>query len=485
MRQRSIKCNSILNIIKTISSIIFPLITFPYISRVLMPDNVGKVNFGTAYISYFSMIATLGITTYAIRECSSVRKDKIALGKKASEIFSINICTTIVAYVLLTLSLLLFRKLDSYRILIVIQSTSILFTTLGADWLNSAMEDFKYITLRTIAFQIISLVLMFCLVKKSDDYLKYAAISVFSSSGANIVNIFYRRRFCTVKFIKNMNWKQHFTPILLLFVMILAQTIFTSADQTMLGIMKGDYEVGIYSTALKIENIILQVVASLVWVVMPRLSLYFAEEDYVKINSMLKKTLALFMCIGVPSVAGVCALSKEVVLIVGGESYLDAAIPLMILMVAFAFSLIGGSFLGNMVLLPSKNENIYMWICCITAGFNVVMNYFLIPYGGAKAAAFTTAMSSLLIMVLLLVKKDKRIRLDYVVQVSASPVVGSIILFIYCKVVGLFISNLWSKTIICITGSVILYGLVLFGMKNEFCMEMLKELKTKRKRCNG
>lgn len=481
MQEKSIKTNSILNVIKTISSILFPLVTFPYISRVLMPENVGKVNFGLSYISYFSMIASLGITTYAIRECSSVRENKNLLGKKSSEIFSINLCTTTIAYLLLAISLLLFRKLDDYRVLIVIQSASILFTTLGADWLNSAMEDFKYITLRTIAFQIISLLLMFCLVKSPDDYLKYAAISVFSSSGANIVNIFYRKKFCKVSFTKNMNWKKHFKPILLLFVMILAQTIFSSADQTMLGIMKGDYEVGIYSTAHKIENIISQVVSSLAWVVMPRMSFYFSEGNYEKINSMLKKTLSLLMCIGIPSIAGVCALSKEIVMIIGGENYLDAALPLRILMFSFAFSLIGGSFLGNMVLLPSKNENNYMWICCVTAIFNVVLNYILIPHGGANAAAFTTALSSLLIMTLLLLKKDKRIKLDYVIRVSASPVIGSITLFIYSKVVGLFISNLWAKTAVCIGGSVILYGAILIGMKNDLCMELLEELKERRK----
>ena len=160
MKQKSLKKNSILNVIKTLSSIIFPLITFPYISRVLLPTNVGKVNFGSSFISYFSMIASLGITTYAIRECSAVSNDKEKLGKKSSEIFSINICTTIVAYLLLAITLMTFRKLDVYRTLIIIQSTSILFMTLGADWLNTAMEDFKYITIRTLAFQVLSLILI-------------------------------------------------------------------------------------------------------------------------------------------------------------------------------------------------------------------------------------------------------------------------------------------------------------------------------------
>lgn len=479
MQEKSIKKNSILNVVKTVSSILFPLITFPYISRVLMPDNVGKVNFGTSYISYFTMIATLGITTYAIRECSSVREDKNVLETKSSEIFSINICTTVVSYILLALSLIFFRKLDSYRSLIIIQSMSILFTTLGTDWINSAMEDFKYITLRTIFFQIISLLLMFLFVKKPDDYLKYAAITVFSSSGANIANIIYRKRFCNISFTINMNWGKHFKPILLLFVMVLAQTIFTSADQTMLGLMRGDYEVGIYSTAHKIENIISQVVSSLAWVVMPRMSLYFAEEDYTKINQMLRKTLSLLLCIGIPSIVGTCVLAKEIVMIVGGASYLDAILPLKILMFSFAFSLIGGSFLGNMVLLPSKHENTYMWICCITAIFNVVLNYFLIPIGGANAAALTTTLSSLLIMILLIIKKDKRIKLDYLYEVSVSPIIGSILIALFCQIVKLLILNLWWKTAVSVIGSVVVYAIMLLVMKNELCLDILKEIKKK------
>mgnify|MGYP000106819924 CR=1 FL=1 len=190
---KSLKINTILNMIKTCSNIIFPLITFPYISRVLMTENVGKVNFGDSYVSYFSLIASLGITTYAIRECAKVRDNREKLEETASQIFSINLCTTGLAYVLLFLSLIIFRRLDVYRNLIMIQSVVIIFTTLGADWLNSAMEDFKYITIRSIIFQIISMILMFTFVKSTSDYMKYAAISVLSTSGYNILNIVYRK----------------------------------------------------------------------------------------------------------------------------------------------------------------------------------------------------------------------------------------------------------------------------------------------------
>lgn len=479
MKNHSIKLNSILNVIKTISTIVFPLITFPYISRILLPENVGKVNFGSSYINYFTMIATLGITTYAIRECSAVRDDVDLLSKRASEIYSINICTTIISYILLALSLIFFKNLENYKSLIIIQSTTIIFVTLGADWLNSAMEDFGYITIRTIFFQLVSLILMFCFVKHTDDYLKYAAISVFSSSGANITNIFYRRRYCKVHLIKDMKWNVHFKPIMYLFVMLLAQTIFTSADVTMLGLMKGDFEVGIYSTALKIQNLVAQVSSSLAWVFIPRLSVLFVEADYDKINSMLKKTLGVLMLMGIPSIVGIWALANDIVIIIGGESFINSAIPLKILMVAFGISLIGGSFLGNMVLLPSKNEKTYMTICCITALVNVTLNYILIPYGGAIAASFTTAVSALLIFILLLLKKDKRIKLNYVLEVSISPIVGSLFIYLYCKLIALFVSALLLRVMISIMGSMIIYGIVLLLMKNELCMNILYSVKGK------
>lgn len=476
VKDKSIKVNAVLNMIKTLSSIIFPLITFPYVSRVLMPENIGKINFGLSFVNYFSLIASLGITTYAIRECSAKRENKDDLSKIASQIFSINITTTIVAYVLLTITLLIFRDFDSYRTLIIIQSTVILFTTLGCDWLNSSMEDFAYITIRSFTFNFLSLILMFLYVKVPEDYLKYAFITVISSSGANLSNVFYRRKYCNVRFTIKMKWNAHFTPILLLFVMILAQTIFSNSDITMLGLMKGDFEVGIYSTAIKVEIIIAQVVSSLAWVVMPRMSAYFAEDQYEKINFLLKKVLGLLLLIGLPSIAGVVSLSNEIVLIIGGQEYAKAALPLSILMGAFLFSLLGGSFLGNMVLLPSKNERTYMIICCVTAIVNVILNYVLIPMGGASAAALTTTISSLLMMVLLLKSRDKRVKLDYLKDVGTSPFIGSVIIYIFCVMIKSIVRDLWMCTIIGVIGSVLIYTAIVFLLKNSLCMDIVSSI---------
>lgn len=476
LKQPNIKVNALLNTIKTICSVIFPLITFPYISRVLKPDNVGKVNFGASFVSYFALLASLGIATHAIRECSAKRENKEALSKTASQIYSINICTTVIAYVLMAITLLFFRKFDAYRTLIIIQSTAILFTTIGCDWLNTAMEDFTFITIRTISFQVISIILMFAFIHSEEDYVFYAVISVISSSGANITNFFYRRKYCKVRFTKDINWQYHFKPIALLFVMILAQTIFSNADITMLGFMKSDAEVGIYSTALKIENIVAQVVTSLVWVVMPRLSAYFAENEFDKINYSLKEVFGVLVLFGFPCIAGVIGLSEEIVLLVGGEEYISSALPLIILFIAFGFSLLGGSFLGNMVLLPSKKEGQYMFICCTATVVNLILNYFLIPIWGAVAAAGTTAFCSMLMMLLMVVLRDRRIKLDYIWKSMLSPFIGSVLIVAFCKAVTWLFDSLYLKIGISILGSGIIYLIVSIVFKNELFFEYSKKI---------
>ena len=480
MDQKSIKKNSIYSIVKTGSSILFPLITFPYISRVLLTENVGKINFGLSIVSYFSLIASLGITTYAIRECSAVRDDREKLSNTASQIFSINIITTIIAYIALAITLLCFRKLDNYRTLIIIQSLTILAATLGADWLNSAMEDFKYITLRTVAFQFVSLLLMFIFVHKPEDYMKYAVISLVSSAGAEITNMWYRRRYCKVVFLRNIrndiNWKRHTLPILYLFVMILAQTIFNSVDSTMLGLMHGDYQVGIYAAAHKIASVISQVVGSLLWVIMPRMSYYFAEEEYGEVNKLLRKVLGFNLLMGLPCAVGCYMIADDVIRVAAGEAFIEAAPVLQILMIGFVFSLVGGNFLGNAVLLPSKQEKYYMIVCCITAVVNVIGNYIFIPLYGAKAAAGTTAACSLTILILLLFKVDKHVKVENVGRLVLSPIIGCVGIVAVCLLCR-NIENLWIRLAASLVVSTGTYGLTQIVMKNELVEVVLDGLR--------
>lgn len=428
VQPKSIKQNTVYNMLKTFSSIVFPLITFPYVSRVLNPVGIGRYNFSNTYVSYFSLLASLGITTYAIRECAAVRDDHEKLEKFSSQIFSINICTMIIAYVILFFSLLVSRRLDSYRNLIIVFSSNILFTIAGADWINSAFEDFRYITFRTFGMQCVSLICIFIFVRKPSDVMNYALITVLASGGANFLNMFYRRKFCRIRFTKKMDWRKHMPGIMMLFVMLLAQTIFSNTDITMLGLMVGDREVGLYSTAVKIMNIINQVLASIVWVILPRASVYYEKHQIDDFNALMRKILEYMVGLGFPIVVGTIELAPQIVELIGGKEYLDATLSLRILMVSLGISLVGGSFIGNVIMLSTKKEKHFMNACLIAAVVNVILNYFLIKLFHQYGAAIATSASSVIIFLYLLPRVDSSVHIENIKDVFIAPVFGSIVM---------------------------------------------------------
>ena len=156
MKNKSLGINAFLNGLRSVLNLLFPLITFPYISRVLSVQGIGIYNFSNTYINYFILIAGLGIATYAVREGAKYHNQKKKIEKFASQVFSINIFATIIAYLLLFLSLVIFKNLNNYVTCILIFSLQILFTTLGTEWIYTIYEDYAYITIRSIAFKILS-----------------------------------------------------------------------------------------------------------------------------------------------------------------------------------------------------------------------------------------------------------------------------------------------------------------------------------------
>lgn len=469
MKESSIGKNTIFNILKTMSSIIFPLITIPYISRVLHADNVGKINFGNSIVSYISLIASLGVTTYAIRECSRVRESKKQLENTASQIISINIFSTVGAYIVLACLLFFGKSLNGYKILIITQSVIVIFTTLGADWINSAMEDFKYLAVRTFVVQLISLIAMFLFVHKPEDYLKYALISVMAQSGANVINILYRRKFCTIRFTVHIDWKRHLPPIMLLFTMILAQQIFVNLDITMIGIIKGDFEVGLYSTATKIYLMVNQVIASIAWVVMPKLSYLFYEKNYKEINNVLRYTANIICVLGIPLAVGLAVLAPEILVVVAGTEYIGATTSLRILAVSLVLSLISG-FIGNIILLPSGRERVCLISCIISAIVNFILNIIFIPKYGINAAAVSTAISQAITLIVSALYIEKQIKFTYLKTMLKAPIVGGISIVILGLLSKNMIGNVYMRTGVVILCSSIIYILILFLFKDRLAI---------------
>ena len=300
MKKKSIKLNFVMNIILTMSSFIFPLITFPYVSRVLLPVGTGKVSMATSVITYFSMFAQLGIPTYGIRACAKVRDNREKLSKVAQELLIINIIMSMISYMVLIILLFYVPKFRCEKELYVILSFNIILTSIGMEWLYKALEQYTYITVRSVIFKFIALIFMFFLVHKQTDYVIYGGITIFAASASNILNLINAHKFINPKPVGNYNFGRHLKPVLIFFAMSCATTIYTNLDTVMLGFMTTDTDVGYYNAAVKIKVILVSVVTSLGTVLLPRASYYIQRGELKEFHRITRKALNFVFLMATP-----------------------------------------------------------------------------------------------------------------------------------------------------------------------------------------
>ena len=479
MKNKSLKVNAFLNGFKTFLNFLFPLITFPYISRVLSVEEIGKYNFSNSIISYFLLLAALGIDKYAIREGAKYRENKERFSSFASEIFSFNIVSTLVSYSLLFLFILFSKTLERYTVCILIFSLQIFFTTLGTEWVYSIFEEYRYITIRSILFKMISVALLFMFVRNEGDYLAYAAITVFASVGSNVLNFFNAKKICSIRFTLKIDWKKLFKPIMIIFASNIAIQIYVNSDTTMLGYLKDDYAVGIYSVATKIYLIVKNLTGSILTVTIPRLAYLASKKVKDDYEELLNKVANALIILILPSIVGLTMLSREAILIIASNRYLDAQLPLIVLSIAILFSTFSGLF-NNCVLLPHKREKVFLKSSIISAVTNIVLNFILIPYFGAVAAAFTTLISEI-IMALMNFMGCRDLIGRVVFNKSfknnlTSVFCGSIGVIICCKIIMTVFLNIYVCSIVAVLLSVTVYGLILIALRNDIVLVNLTKI---------
>lgn len=478
-KARSLTINAVLNIIKQVCSIIFPMITFPYISRVLGAEVYGKINFGSSIISYISLIATLGITNYAIRECSYVKNNLLEFEKKASEIYSINITTTFISYVVLVMLIIFWPRLKGYEALLFIQSITVIFATIGMDWINVIFEDFAYITIRCIICQTIAVISMLILIKNPNDYLMYALISISSSVLANLSNFFYIRKHIgvNIRFVFHMNFKKHCRPILIMFGGSIASLIYINSDITILGILKGDLEVGYYSTSAKIYTLVKQIINAALMVCLPRISKEVTMKTRKNMEERLSSILnALLVLIG-PACTGLFILSKNVIFLFSGKEYFLAYSSLKILSISLPFASIAYFFI-SVVLIPYGKDKQVLLATSLSAITNIVLNSILIPYFGQDAAAFTTLLAEIEMVCSGVLFSCHLIHLK-VWKGLACAVTESIITGVICWGVLNVFSNNFIQIIISMIMSISVCGIVTISLFNKDLKKICQQRKSK------
>lgn len=468
----SVKLNFIMNFILTISNFIFPLITFPYVSRVLQAEGVGTINFATSIITYFSMIGMLGIPTYGIRACAKVRDDKEKLDKTVFEIMLLNSLVMGLSLILLFISVISIEKLASEKVLYLVLSSTLVFNVLGVDWLYRSLERYTYITIRSILFKLFSVILMFLFVRTSDDYVIYGAITVVAAVGSNLLNFINLRKIISLRPINELNIFQHLKPTLTFFLLTVSTTIYLNVDTTMLGFIKGSKEVGYYSAAVKVKQILVSVVTSLGAVLLPRLSYYYEQGKMEEFERLTQKALNFVFIISLPMVTYFILVSKQAILFLSGESFLPAVLPMQLIMPTVLF--IGlSNLMGIQILVPTNREKLVVYSTIVGAVVDIIVNVFAIPALGASGAAIagTIAECSVTIVQFLFLKEFilpifKKI---HFVKISLSLVLATLLTITLLTVIQL---NVFWTLAVSASLFFVVYGISLFLQREEFVVEI-------------
>ena len=398
MKQKSLKLNVIMNMILTMSSFIFPLITFPYVSRILLPEGTGKVSFATSLISYFSMFAQLGIPMYGIRACAKVRDNRQELTRTAQELLIINLIMSVISYVVLFIAIAFVPRLQSEKTLYVIVSFTIILTSIGMEWLYKALEQYTYITIRSVIFKFIALIAMFLLIHEKTDYVIYGGISILAGCASNIFNFINVHKYIDLKPVGVYNFKQHLKPIGTFFAMACASTIYTNLDTVMLGFMKTDTDVGYYNAAVKIKNILVSIVTSLGAVLLPRASYYIENGLIDEFKRITKKALSFVFLVASPLMLYFIFYAKEGIFFLSGNAYEGSILPMQIIMPTLLFIGIT-NILGIQMLVPMGKEKVVLYSEIAGAIVDVIINTLLIPRFASAGAAIGTLVAEFVVLV--------------------------------------------------------------------------------------
>ena len=475
MKKRSLRVNAMLYAARTVMSFLFPFITYPYVARVLGVENIGKVTTSANIVSYFILIAQMGVLTYATREGARLRDDSEKLNRFASQVFSINMISTAAAYALLALTVLTVPHYHAYSLLILIQSFNIIGTTIGVEWLCAIFEDYGYIAVRSFAVQVLTVVMLFTLVKRPEDYPIYAAISVIANTGANIMNFFHVRKYARFHLTRELGLNMHLKPLLTIFFSAVATTIYVNSDVTMLSFMCGDYNVGLYNASVRIYSILQSTIASIFLVALPRLSNDLVTSTREQYRSTLNELLNELMLFLLPVMTGVFLIADEAIRLFSGKAFIESVPSLRILSITLLFSMLA-SFLTNTILLPNKMESSALRATVISAAANVLLNFWLIPRIAQNGAALTTLAAELLMVLVQywFIRSRKLLQVNFK---HVAQILGGCALIAICCLFVNALSLPAAGSVLCkVAGSVLLYMAALYFTKNEIFITIFTSL---------
>lgn len=475
---QSVKVNYILNLINTGTQMLFPLITFPYVCRVIEADGIGQINFFQSIISYISLFTCLGIPMYAIREIARDRSDVVQMNRTAMEILLLHSMLTLVGYAIVAILCLTVPQIQVNIPLFLILSLTIFFTAIGCEWFYQGIEDFKYITIRGLIIKTVSVVLLFIFVKSKTDLLYYGCYTVFGVLGGNIFNFFRLRKYIRRENIifSELHIKRHIKPVLKVFSFSVVTSIYLQLNTVLLGFLKNALAVGYFAAATKVMQMLLTMSACLGSVMMPRASHLIAENKEDEFNRLIQKSYDFTLAIALPMTIGLIFCAPSLITALCGVKFEHSILPSQIIAPIILMVAISNVF-GIQVLFPKGKINIVTLCCGIGAVADLILNLCLIPffsYIGTSIAYLGAEVATTVSMYFI---GRKYIPIIYFKKSHLTYALGCVVMAL--ALYGISLLQLPTLTILLLQGCSggLAYFIILCICKDEMLVHILSKIK--------
>lgn len=475
---QSVKVNYILNLINTGTQMLFPLITFPYVCRVIEADGIGQINFFQSIISYISLFTCLGIPMYAIREIARDRSDVVQMNRTAMEILLLHSMLTLVGYAIVAILCLTVPQIQVNIPLFLILSLTIFFTAIGCEWFYQGIEDFKYITIRGLIIKTVSVVLLFIFVKSKTDLLYYGCYTAFGVLGGNIFNFFRLRKYIHRENIifSELHIKRHVKPVLKVFSFSVVTSIYLQLNTVLLGFLKNALAVGYFAAATKVMQMLLMMSSCLGSVMMPRASHLIAENKEDEFNRLIQKSYDFTLAIALPMTIGLIFCAPSLITALCGVKFEHSILPSQIIAPIILMVAISNVF-GIQVLFPKGKINIVTLCCGIGAVADLILNLCLIPffsYIGTSIAYLGAEVATTVSMYFI---GRKYIPIIYFKKSHLTYALGCIVMAL--ALYGISLLQLPTLTILFLQGccGVLAYFIILCICKDEMLVQILSKIK--------
>lgn len=473
-QETSIRFNYVMNIIYTVSGMVFPLLIYPYAARTLGKNGIGAVSFANSIVSFFGIFAQLGIPTYGIKACAEVREDKEALSRVVHELLLINLITCGIAYSVFFGTLAVYPKFRQEKELFLLMGSVLFFNTIGVDWLYKGLEKYRYLTCCSLLFKVLGLCGVFLLVRSREDYVIYGGITIFALVGSNTLNFLNLRKHIYLHSVGGYHFRRHLKMVSVFLAMSVATTIYTNMDSAMLGIVRGSGENGYYDVAVKVKNILVTVVVSLGNVLLPRMSFYISSHKDGEFQRMGEKALRFILVLSLPLSIYFLLFAKPVIGLLAGEGFGPSVKTMQVMMPALVF--IGmTNVTGIQMMVPLGRERQVLCSEIAGAAVNLIFNCCLIPDFGCLGAAIGTLAAEIMVFVVQVLFLGRM-----AVNMLKKPSYGKITAALLAGTalsIGVPVLSLGNMMTMILSGGLFFggYGMVLLVLKEKLTYELWQQ----------